>query len=323
MTDQELDNLMENGLGAIFEKPRRDDYRVAGITPQDAIPLQDFELGDPFPVKNQYQRGSCTNQAYAHHKERIEQKPMSARFGMALTKKLEGNTEYGAITANAFRVGQNSGTCEEPLYPEAPSAMSWEDYLDTARIPSGTYPNADTHKSQSWWYVNPEVVDIRRALIQHGKKNNASVVLSMKWYNEFNRPKNGVLPTRYSSYVGGHAVDCIGFLDSKQLLKCKNSFGPSWGDNGYFYIPYSIVSDLMNGGNTSLDIPEKLPVDSQYGKKRNLFLEQKTAFNPWLYAKIKRLPSNREISAIVYGGYAYEEVFKGTIGDAWLYKTKY
>lgn len=43
--------------------------------------------------------------------------------------------------------------------------------------------------------------------------------------------------------IGGHAVVIVGYDDSKGLFIVRNSWGPSWGDKGYFYMPYEYVLD--------------------------------------------------------------------------------
>jgi C1A family cysteine protease len=43
--------------------------------------------------------------------------------------------------------------------------------------------------------------------------------------------------------LGGHALCFVGYDDAREVFIVKNSWGASWGDNGYGYIPYSIVKD--------------------------------------------------------------------------------
>ena len=40
--------------------------------------------------------------------------------------------------------------------------------------------------------------------------------------------------------LGGHAVPIIGYDDTKKAFLIENSWGTSWGNNGFFYMPYSV-----------------------------------------------------------------------------------
>ena len=42
--------------------------------------------------------------------------------------------------------------------------------------------------------------------------------------------------------LGGHAVVAVGYDDFKACLIVRNSWGPSWGDKGYFYLPYDYIT---------------------------------------------------------------------------------
>jgi len=51
--------------------------------------------------------------------------------------------------------------------------------------------------------------------------------------------------------LGGHAVPIIGFDDTKQAFLCLNSWGTSWGNAGFFYMPYSVYQSktIVPAGN--------------------------------------------------------------------------
>ena len=60
-------------------------------------------------------------------------------------------------------------------------------------------------------------------------------------YDEIFTPdKNGVvpMPKNRKKVRGGHAICAVGFDDSTQLIKFKNSWGTRWGADGYGYISY-------------------------------------------------------------------------------------
>ena len=45
-----------------------------------------------------------------------------------------------------------------------------------------------------------------------------------------------------ASLLGGHANVIIGYDDTKQAFKVQNSWGTSWGNAGFYYLPYSVFS---------------------------------------------------------------------------------
>ena len=51
------------------------------------------------------------------------------------------------------------------------------------------------------------------------------------------------MPADGDKQLGGHAVCCVGYDDDKQCFVVRNSWGSSWGDGGYFYMPYKYMTD--------------------------------------------------------------------------------
>ena len=51
------------------------------------------------------------------------------------------------------------------------------------------------------------------------------------------------MPTSREQYLGGHAVCCVGYDDSKKCWLMRNSWGTSWGVKGYFYLPYAYLTN--------------------------------------------------------------------------------
>lgn len=48
---------------------------------------------------------------------------------------------------------------------------------------------------------------------------------------------------RRREHVGRHAVVAVGYDDKRQRIVVLNSWGSSWGDGGYFYMPYNFITD--------------------------------------------------------------------------------
>lgn len=51
------------------------------------------------------------------------------------------------------------------------------------------------------------------------------------------------LPADGDAVLGGHAVMAVGYDDATRYFIIHNSWGTTWGDQGYFYMPYSYLTD--------------------------------------------------------------------------------
>ena len=62
----------------------------------------------------------------------------------------------------------------------------------------------------------------------------------------YNVARTGVMPdpnTRRERLLGGHAVLLVGYNKSKKVFIARNSWGTSWGDRGYFYMPFQVIQN--------------------------------------------------------------------------------
>jgi C1A family cysteine protease len=52
------------------------------------------------------------------------------------------------------------------------------------------------------------------------------------------------MPQPDETVLGGHAVVAVGYRHIKRQLyfECRNSWGPDWADEGYFWMPASYVT---------------------------------------------------------------------------------
>lgn len=51
------------------------------------------------------------------------------------------------------------------------------------------------------------------------------------------------MPGKTEKLMGGHAVQCVDYDDREQCFIVANSWGSSWGDGGFFHIPYAYATD--------------------------------------------------------------------------------
>ncbi len=96
-------------------------------------------------------------------------------------------------------------------------------------------------------YVAPTVTALKTAL------TNGPIAVAMAVYSDFYyHYQSGVYSqTSGTTWIGDHLVEVVGWDDTNQCFIVKNSWGPSWGENGFFRIAYTQV-----GGDQALDAGE-------------------------------------------------------------------
>lgn len=99
----------------------------------------------------------------------------------------------------------------------------------------------NSYRYSSWNYVYP-VADpqtVKDAIYEFGP---VSCVFAL--YRDFDSYHSGIyVHDGVSSFRGYHAVSCLGWDDTGEYLICKNSWGTSWGESGFFRVAYNQVND--------------------------------------------------------------------------------
>lgn len=75
------------------------------------------------------------------------------------------------------------------------------------------------------------------------------VILGIYAYESFrNVNKTGIvkMPGLEEKMIGGHCVLAVGYFDDTKTVLCKNSWGTSWGNKGYFTLPYDYFKSEVN-----------------------------------------------------------------------------
>ncbi len=71
------------------------------------------------------------------------------------------------------------------------------------------------------------------------------VIFGLKLYNSFANPPRGFVtwPEEGEQELGNHAMVMCGYSDEGKFFIVRNSWGTTYGDDGYCYIPYSYIAD--------------------------------------------------------------------------------
>ncbi|VVS93811.1 C1 family peptidase [Desulfoluna spongiiphila] len=145
-----------------------------------------------------------------------------------------GSCSGGYINmASQFLVDQ--GTPEEVCYPYRGQNS------DCGEACSGWQNQA--YRASSTTRVSQTVDAIKAAVYTRGPVNVGFMV-----YSDFSSYRSGVYERTGGVNEGGHAVIVVGYDDTQNCFIVKNSWGPSWGESGYFRIAYNQVSNEVGFG---------------------------------------------------------------------------
>lgn len=101
-----------------------------------------------------------------------------------------------------------------------------------------------------WANTVDEVVD---ALLIFGP-----VIAGTHWYDGMNAESDGTMRIR-GRLQGGHAYVLNGVDTKKQVIRVKNSYGKTWGKQGYGYLSFESLDKLLkDGGEICVPFEKKL-----------------------------------------------------------------
>jgi C1A family cysteine protease len=174
---------------------------------------------------------------------------MSEQILVSCSSSNEGcNGGYMDTTADFLK---DTGTGPETCFPYSQTDASCSKACADWKITS--------YKITSWGYassIQPDIESIKTALVNYGP-----LPTTMYVYSDFMFYESGVYKYTSGSLEGGHAILIVGYDDAGQYFIVKNSWGPSWGESGYFRIGYSeLTSKTLFGEETLYYIVGETPV---------------------------------------------------------------
>ena len=189
------------------------------------------------PVRNQGSQGTCYAQVASCVKEWQEERykmSQKAYFSPQFfynhrnyfnNGKQDGedlNEDYGMTGRDVMRILKNVGICDESLYPYGTIQKESE-------IDSNIKSLAKVNVIKS--YARVETLQgLKNSLLLNGP-----CLIAFPVYNYFDQMWLNIFD---NELLGGHAMTVVGFDDYKQHFIIRNSWGKSWGDQGYCYYNY-------------------------------------------------------------------------------------
>jgi len=209
--------------------------------PKSTLP-ESFSLQSSMsPIMDQGSIGSCVLNALAQNINTQTKNVVtpSRLFLYANSRILQGSLlsdDSGTDIATACSAILNYGTCKEATWPYNTNNYS-------VYPPLAAFQNAKKFISFTYTFINPTLASLQTAL--YTKKT--AIVFGFLVYSSFTTnavAKTGIVPmpnTQTEVLEGGHCMNIVGYDNSKQWFICANSWGTSWGNKGYCYIPYAYL----------------------------------------------------------------------------------
>ncbi|WP_165828216.1 C1 family peptidase [Chryseobacterium phosphatilyticum] len=195
-------------------------------------------------IENQGQEGSCVAFATAYAAASILEynfkgvtSPRSPEY-VYNQVKISG-CPNGTYVSSGLNLIKNQGVC------------SWNEmpYTDAE---CSTQPNAaqksaaSTHKFTTWATVDKTNINNVKTLLSM----NLPIVIAITVdgsFDSLSSASNWIWKSHSGTVRGGHAICVVGYDDSKQAFKVQNSWGKTWGDNGFFWIDYAFFAKTTKG----------------------------------------------------------------------------
>lgn len=209
------------------------------------LPLM-VDLRSQMPaVYNQGELGSCTANAIGallQYNEIIQGKQdisSPSRLFIYYNERVLNKTvdsDSGAQLRDGIKSLNTWGFCSESIWPY--DITKFKDKPDQI-----SYDVAIKEKVEKYERVPQTLSGIKSAL-----SNGHPIAFGITIYESFERysvSQTGIIPMPRDTEtcLGGHAILMVGYDDAKQVFIVRNSWGDSWGDKGYFYLPYAYAID--------------------------------------------------------------------------------
>ncbi len=243
----------ETYAGFNFSAPNANLFGAPGA---DASLPGSIDLSDNFPIPgDQGTQSSCVGWASAYalksYHEKVEMNwslntPEHLFSPGFIYNQINSGQDRGSLPSDAFDLIVNSGVSSW-------ASMPYDVNNPFAQPSAAAKTEAAKFKAASWAAVRG-VQDMKATLA-----NRNPVLIGIQTYNQLMqlRGPDSVFNDYSGNALGGHAVTVVGYDDNKYggAFKVINSWGTSWGDGGYFWLPYNtsvlMVSMSLTDANNS------------------------------------------------------------------------
>lgn len=218
----------------------RDLQFVPAAPPVEGLPRVVDMSGSYPPPLAQGQSNTCTSNATANallhvttNGNKVQQSRLFIYWNARVQVAKWGRyTDTGLCIRDAMKAVEKYNSIAETSWPFDPVQQRFSmEPSPTAWAESKKFKDKFAYRS-----VQQTELAIKAAL-----SGGHPIVLGILLLESFYNPEAGGYVKMSGPQVGWHAVGLIGYDDSKRRFKFQNSWGPEWGDRGFFTLDYDWV----------------------------------------------------------------------------------
>ncbi|MEA2510175.1 MAG: hypothetical protein QOG21_2257 [Actinomycetota bacterium] len=230
--------------GWVPDLPDFRDFRFTAPVPEGDLPERvDMRELCP-PVYDQGQLGSCTANAiggmlqFDQKKQKAQDFQPSRLFIYYGEREMEGtiSSDSGAMIRDGIKVVNTLGAPQETDWP-------YDTQKFVQKPPQQAYDDAQLHQALQYQRIGQDIGQLKGCLAA-----GLPFVFGFRVYESFESSAvaesgRAHLPEKAEKALGGHAVMAVGYNDHLDRFIVRNSWGASWGREGYFTLPYQYLLD--------------------------------------------------------------------------------
>lgn len=244
LRNKKVENKRLMNFGWVRDLPDPRDFKFKVGKPIELPKSVDLRKFCP-PVYDQGELGSCTANALGaafQFGQKKQQKPdfiPSRLFIYYNERVIEGtvNQDSGAMIRNGIKSMVSDGVCPEKMWGYKPWKFK-------NKPPQECYTVAQDHQILEYLRISPHTLyGVKLALYQGYPVSFGFMIFESMMTKEVTNSGYVPVPSKKEQPMGGHAVLAVGYDDEKKSLLVRNSWGPNWGIDGYFWLPYEFVSE--------------------------------------------------------------------------------
>ena len=219
---------------------------MSSVTLPSALDWRSFGGGYVTDVRNQRSCGSC----WAFGSTAGLESSILIRNGTPGTEL--DLSEQVLVSCDSGDWGSPSGGCEGGALVDdylvntglpLESCFSYDAVDESCGLACANWQAAAYKTPNYTWFSRYSSPTKSAASLKAALFNYGPIVVSFQVYGDFYYYRSGIYSYTSGGLVGGHAVLVVGYDDANSCFIVKNSWGKGWGEDGFFRIAYSEVTN--------------------------------------------------------------------------------